>query len=260
MIPSTIKSLALSLLDLVYPPVCAGCGKEQTHADERVCPDCFHHFRVFPSPYCGRCGAPVASVEESRPDQPCRNCPAGPIYFDRAHSLYSYEDEQVQRVIHALKFHYQTRLAPLLANLMLRGYEMFFPEERFDWLIPVPLHQSRLREREFNQSTLISKTLAERKNFQLRDDLVVRVRPTVPQASLSPARRARNLVGAFTVPCPAEIQGRRLLVVDDVMTTGATVNEVCAVLRQAGAEYLGVFTLSRALLHSFTPPSPSGRG
>ncbi len=255
--PSTLKSLALSLLDLVYPPVCAGCGREQAHAEERVCPDCLHHFQIFPSPYCGRCGAPVASVQESAPGRPCRNCPAGPIYFDRAHSLYSYEDERIQRVIHALKFHYQTRLAPLLANLMLRGYETFFSGERFDCLVPVPLHKSRRREREFNQSVLISQALVEKKGLLLQDDMVVRVRPTIPQASLPHARRTRNLAGAFAVPCPAAAAGRRVLVIDDVMTTGATVNEVCAVLRQAGAEYLGVFTLSRALLHSSTPPSPS---
>lgn len=247
---STLKSMALSLLDLIYPPVCAGCGKEQTHAEERVCPDCLHHFRIFPSPYCGRCGAPVASAEESQPGKPCRNCPAGPVYFDQAHSLYSYEDERVKRVIHALKFHYQTGLAPLLARLMEHGYAVFFSGGRFDWVVPVPLHKSRRREREFNQSTLISQALVEKKNIPLREDIVIRVRPTIPQASLSPARRARNLVGAFAVPRPAEVRDRRVLVVDDVMTTGATVNEVCAVLRQAGAEYIAVLTLSRALLHT----------
>lgn len=241
-----IKEIASSFLDLIYPPVCAGCGNEWRGDETPICRECLHEIRFFSPPICPRCGAPGQQpicTETKR----CRRCPEGTLFFDRARSVFSYKDPRVKNLIQALKFDRQTRLAAPLSRLLSRGYDLFYSGEPFDAIVPVPLHKSRLREREFNQAALLCQTLQTKTGVPIREDLVFRVRRTPPQYTLDPQKRRKNLARAFVAADETRVQGLRILLVDDVMTTGATINAVSAALRSSGSRSICALTLAMAI-------------
>ena len=201
-------------------------------------------------PLCERCGAPISLYSASAP---CRNCPQGTIHFDCARAVLDYGDERVKQMIYALKFDYYTALAEPLGLLLAGGFSVHYMQMQWDAIVPVPLHKRRQRRREFNQSELIALPFSRQFNLPVKTDILVRTRLTRPQTELTPEQRRENVAGAFSLRPGAAIAGLRLLVVDDVMTTGSTVNEVCSVFKQHGAEAAAVLTLARALLHR--PPS-----
>jgi len=186
---------------------------------------------------------PIRVITENR----CNACPPEPVYFDIARSIYSYHDDRVKNTIIALKYHYQTELAVPLAQLMLHGYHTYYRDIHFDGIIPIPLHRKRFKEREFNQAALIVDLLSKKLEIPILNDVVIRQKQTMPQASLAVKKRMRNLKGAFENIHPEQTQGKKFLVVDDVFTTGATTNEVCAALRYGKTSYLAVLTLARAV-------------
>lgn len=239
--PSLLE-IASAFCDLLYPRVCAGCGKEITRSDS-ICPDCFHQLRPFIPPICPRCGAPLHQPLAYGQRQ-CRYCPSGPHYFDRLRSVFSYKDPIVKNLIHSLKFDYQTRLAIPLSKMMLDGFMHHYARDTIDAIVPVPLHKSRYREREFNQALLISQGIAAKTNLPIREDWVFRIRRTPPQTSLLLRQRIKNLEGAFAPASENAARGLRILIVDDVMTTGATINAVSGALRQAGAQTIYGLTLA----------------
>ncbi|MGC9326882.1 MAG: double zinc ribbon domain-containing protein [Candidatus Hinthialibacter sp.] len=241
---SPCKELASSLLELIYPSVCAGCGREMPGQNALICSDCLHQIPRIQPPFCPRCGAPL-SAPLDRDKKRCRFCPPGPHYFQQSRSLYSYKDPRVKNLVHALKFRYQTGLAGPLSRLLFYGFDAYYSKTNFDALVPVPLHKSRLREREFNQAALLCREISTRRQIPIREDLVYRRRRTPPQASLHPETRMKNLEAAFFPMEENAAAGLRVLVVDDVMTTGATINAVSKALLNAGAA--AVFALTLAL-------------
>lgn len=235
-----------SLLDLVYPPVCSACNTSIIPADQFICAKCRQSLEPIPPPFCAICGYPLPDLDHTENPKSCPKC-LKPSYFTQARSLLSYHEIPVKNLIHALKFHYQTRLAQPLGELLCQAYERHYPDLKFDGIIPVPLHKSRLREREFNQSLLISQQLARQYRIPILDHAVTRIRRTPPQTRLSPDERLRNTAGAFSCNDPDAISGKTLLVTDDVMTTGCTVNELCKILKQSRAARVYVLTLARAI-------------
>ncbi len=239
----SIHEIASAFFDLLYPQICAGCGKELAQSDTPICPDCFHRLRPFTPPLCPRCGAPLHQPLAPGIKQ-CRYCPDTPHFFDRLHSVYSYKDQIVKNLIHSLKFDYQTRLAIPLSKMLLDGFLYHYAREPLDAIVPVPLHKSRYREREFNQAALLSQGIAEKTNLPIREDIVFRIRRTPPQTALQPQQRIKNLEGAFVPESVNAARGLRVLIIDDVMTTGATINAVSSALRQAGAQTIYGLTLA----------------
>ena len=238
------RQITSALIDLIYPPVCAACGIEITGNSSPVCESCLNALTILEDPCCTRCGAPLQNkISKS----PCPECPVPVIHFDCARSVLSYSDERVKNLIHAFKYQYQTRLADLLGEFLLQGFQRHYPKTRLDALVPVPLHRKKLREREFNQAALLCKPVSATSGFPIREDLVYRVRKTPSQTSLDPQKRRVNLLGAFAPFNENSAKGLSLLVVDDVYTTGTTVNEVCSALKKGGARYTAVLTLSRSL-------------
>jgi ComF family protein len=232
------------ILHWVFPTDCAVCKRPA--ADRRLpffCRDCWETIRPIEGPVCPRCGRPFDSplALTSSPGHRCGPCRKKPPAFDRALSPYRYEGV-LEKAIHLFKYRRRDALATPLADLMLVWVDKL---PSVSLVMPVPLHPSRLRSREFNQALLLADRLADRLSLPLSFEQLVRVRATRPQTELDRKERARNVRRAFAVPNPAGLAGQRVLLVDDVLTTGATVNECAKALRRAGVESVTVLTLTR---------------
>ena len=245
----TLGTLAGGLLDLVYPPRCLVCERYDTPS---LCETCASAFTPVPEPVCEICGRP------GEPNQlVCRTCEAhreatGDGWaFDAAHSAGIFEGS-LRLALHRLKYNGAESLGlPLGAYLANRigGYELFSREQLkdVDGVIAVPMHPHRERGRGFNQARLLAAPVAEILGVPLLPcQTVRRTRRRPAQVGLSPEARRRNLKDAFLVPRAeaATVSGRCLLMIDDVFTTGATVNACAAALRDAGASTILVATLA----------------
>ena len=233
-----------TILHWVYPVDCVACGKPAI--DRRLpsfCRPCWESIRPIEAPVCPRCGRPFASrlALTLSPGHLCGPCRERPPVFDQALSPYRYEGV-LEQAIRLYKFRGRTTLAAPLADLMLVWMARIPPS---DLVIPVPLHPSRLREREFNQALLLADRVARHLGLPCSFEHLIRVRATRPQTELNQAERSRNVRRAFAVRQPACLEGRRVLLIDDVLTTGATLNECAKVLRSAGVETVSVLTLAR---------------
>ena len=177
------------------------------------------------------------------PEHRCAGCRRRPPRFTRAWSLYPYVPP-LQDALRLFKYQKKVALASALADLM---HEVLPEIPTIDAVVPVPLHVSRLREREYNQSLLLADRLCRRRGLALSFDNLTRTRATPPQTELTRSQRLTNLRGAFQVLRPHEFAKRRLVLVDDVFTTGATVDECAKMLRKAGALDVYVLTLARTV-------------
>jgi ComF family protein len=149
-------------------------------------------------------------------------------------------------MIHAFKFEYMHSMVSGLSKYLVLAYEQYYTHEQIDLILPVPLHKSRLRQREFNQAHLLAKHFADDVRIPLRDGLVVRNRSTQPQSHLKPDERMKNVKDAFSIRNPDEVNGKTILIIDDIVTTGSTVNEMSKVLRECGATRILVLSLAIA--------------
>ncbi|HZC68048.1 MAG TPA: ComF family protein [Nitrospirales bacterium] len=232
------------ILHWVFPIDCAACGRP---AMERrlpfFCRGCWETIQPIESPVCPRCGRPFDSPLSlvASPGHLCGPCREKPPAFDCALSPYRYEGV-LEKAIHLFKYRRRDTLATPLADLMLVWADKL---PSVSLVMPVPLHPSRLRSREFNQALLLADQIADRLDLPLSFEQLVRVRATRPQTELDRKERARNMRRAFAVREPAGLEGQRVILVDDVLTTGATVNECARVLRRAGVESVTVLTLAR---------------
>ncbi|MHC8509023.1 MAG: ComF family protein [Rhodospirillales bacterium] len=228
-------------LDAVLPPHCGLCGTE-TDAPSALCPDCWRQVTFIAPPVCACCGMPFG--HESAPESVCGGCLESPPVYDRARAAVLYGDGARAAVL-GLKHGDRHDLADLLAAWSLRAGAEFWPDA--DFIMPAPLHWTRLFARRFNQSALIAKALARRTGVPARVDDLVRVKRTPSQGGLGRAQRIRNVQGAFAVRPKARdgVKGRNIVIVDDVMTTGATVNALARTLKRAGAARVDVLTAAR---------------
>ncbi|HSB06265.1 MAG TPA: ComF family protein [Thermodesulfobacteriota bacterium] len=159
-----------------------------------------------------------------------------------------YYEGPLREAIHRWKYEGRTYLTPLFGEWMTKAYSLYWEIGLFDLLIPVPLHPQRLRERGFNQALLLVKELSHRIGTPYRKRILEKRKPTVPQVNLSGVEREKGVKGAFHLSEGAAVDGKAVLLVDDVYTTGATVNECAKVLLAGGADRVDVFTLSHAVL------------
>jgi len=208
------------------------------------CSNCLSEIHWIEPPFCSICGIPFISKEVQT--HPCGDCVTHRKYFTMARALGAYEGS-LQEAIHHWKYEGKTHLAPFFAEWMAEGLNRYWEPDSFDLLIPVPLHTQRLRERGFNQALLLVKELSRRTRIPYRKTILQKKKPTIPQVNLSGAERERGLRGAFQVIGKEELLGKSVLLVDDVYTTGATVNECSKVLLRGGTERVGVLTLAHAI-------------
>jgi ComF family protein len=230
---------ALAALDLVFPAVCPVC-RASLGAGRRdpLCGPCWLALPRLGPPCCDRCGTALGALDP--PDRVCARCAIDPPGWDWARAGAAYEGP-VRDAIHAFKFEGKPALARPLAALLVEQWPGITAGA--DALVPVPLARGRQRERGFNQAGLLAERLGAALGVPVRSRWLGRVRATAPQSDLGAAERRANVRGAFAASTAAA--GRHLIVVDDVLTTGATAAECARALRAAGARRVGVLTVAR---------------
>jgi ComF family protein len=245
----TVQGLAQQLLDVVLPRHCASCTRLiKSEEAGSFCAACWRQIRLITPPYCPCCGQPFRSpvALTFSPEHRCGTCRVHPPPFDHARALGRYEGP-LRQAIHLFKYRGKVVLQRPLLRLALAHFYQHYPTPHYDMILPVPLHHSRLRQREFNQAAVVAKGLAQHLGVPLVERVLVRARPTRPQVELSGNERRRNVKEAFTVTDTACIAGQVVLLVDDVLTTGATVGEAAKALKAAAARQVDVYALARVV-------------
>lgn len=233
-------------LDLLYPPVCQLCQRHRAEArDGFVCSQCRSQVRFIRPPFCERCGLPFPG--DLSTTFVCTNCDELDLHFSSARSAVVARTV-VLEAVHRFKYSRALWFENFLAGLLVReAAPVLRAGERWDGIVPVPLHPVKLREREFNQAALLAAQLARATKIPFHEKLLRRVHPTATQTLLTRDERAANMKNAFVIRNGTRLAGRRIVLVDDVFTTGATTNACAQALRQAGAAEVGVWTVARGL-------------
>jgi len=240
-----------SFLDWLYPPRCRFCKERILGRDEECfCPPCRVKIRLASHPLCHTCGRPF--LDAAGEDHLCAVCLAHELHFVQARSWACYPREEdeghpLREVVQQFKYGRKVSLGKPLGRLMARECHEFFRECSLDAIIPVPLHPKRLRWRGFNQSVLLAREVGRLWQLPMDPFLLRRSKETAPQTQLAEEERRKNVRGAFHVAAENSVKGKSLLLVDDVYTSGATVNECSRTLTRAGAKEVFVLTLARAV-------------
>ena len=240
-----IKPFLHAVLDFLFPPLCHICHEFIPSAGLlHICPACTGRLKPIDSPLCVVCGFPFIGAGD---DHVCGDCSTSSHHFDAARAAVVYEGAS-RDLIHAFKYRNKTHLRRPLALLTIERLSAFVRLRASNLIVPVPLHRKRLRSRGFNQAVLLGELFSRHWKIPLDRHNLRRIRWTEPQVNLSASDRRANVKGAFFIRNPDAIHGRRVLLVDDVLTTGSTVEECAAMLKNAGAVDVTVVTVARALL------------
>lgn len=239
-----LRAAGTLALDAVLPPHCLACA-QPTATHGLLCAECFRGISLLGPPLCACCGLPFASAAAAGPDGLCSRCAATPRAFARARAALLYTD-RAKPVLLAFKHADRTINAGPLARLMARAGAELLAE--CDLLAPVPLHRRRLLGRRYNQSALLAAHLSRLARRPQIPDLLRRIRPTPALGHLSAGERVAVLDGAIAVRRPLRAAGRRVLLVDDVVTSGATAEACARALLDAGARAVDVLAAARVPL------------
>jgi ComF family protein len=232
-------------LGFLYPETCQLCGEQRATAQEGfVCRHCWTQVRFIRPPFCERCGLPYPG-DLTAPFE-CTNCREMELHFSSARSAVV-AGGIVREVIHRFKYQRALWFEPFLADLLIREAKPALREQHWDFIVPVPLHPVKHREREFNQAERLASHLSAATGIPLNRKWLRRVIPTATQTLLTREQRATNMRGAFAVTDHAGLDGERIVLVDDVFTTGATTSACAKVLQSAGAGDICVWTVASGL-------------
>ncbi len=248
-----IKGLSITALrwpgQLLFPPVCAGCRRRVAEPGV-LCAECWPRLRLIERPWCPVMGTPF--VHDMGEGFLSAEAIADPPPFERARAAVAYSGV-ARQMVQGLKYQDRTDLAPWMARWMMRAGADLIAEA--DVIVPVPLHWRRFFRRQFNQSAELARALSRLGGVSFEPAAVKRVKLTRQQVGLQRTEREQNVRAAFHVPAEAEIliAGRRVLLIDDVYTTGATVRAVTRALKKGGAGAVDVLTFARVLPGDFRP-------
>ncbi len=243
---TALPGYSRQLLRFLVPADCTACGAPLgSDPIPLFCLDCWKTIAPLPTPRCARCDQPFASAASTTYSHGhvCQTCRTRPPSYTRAWTLYPYLPP-LQDAICLFKYRGKVALASSLAQLLIHRLP---PIPSLDLIMPVPLHGQRLRTREFNQALLLADRLAGPMGTPVSHENLIRVVPSIPQTTLTRSRRMTNLRGAFALRQPNAVKGARILLIDDVFTTGTTLNECAKSLRKAGSSDVYALTLARTL-------------
>jgi competence protein ComFC len=244
-IAATIQNSINTGLGFLYPEICRICETERATAKSGfVCSKCWTQVRFIRPPFCERCGLPFEGDITTTFE--CTNCREMELHFSSARSAVVAKTI-VLEIIHRFKYQRELWFEPFLGDLLLREAVPVLRGQNWDFIAPVPLHSVKEREREFNQAELIAKHLSVATKIPLNSNLLRRVSPTMTQTRLTKQQRAENMRGAFSICKGVKLNGEKIIVVDDVFTTGATTSACAKVLREAGVGEVCVWTVARGL-------------
>lgn len=235
MMKEMIKQYQEYLLELLYPNVCPFCGKISI---EGICKQCIGKIQYVQEPLCKKCGKPIKDEQEEY----CLDCKEKKRSFDQGKALWIHRTP-VKQAIYKYKYHNRRIYSRIFAEELYRVYQDKLLRWDVQAIIPIPLHKKRKKMRGFNQTEEIAKKLEEKTGIPMLPDLLVRVKATVPQKKLESQKRNENISNAFRIRRGREIP-RRILLIDDIYTTGSTINEAAKILKLAGAEHVYFLTIS----------------
>ncbi len=251
-------SIAAGFMDLLYPPSCICCESYQLdHEGMDWCEGCLNRLPWIGTPLCTGCGKPYHKSPSSV-DHLCGECIQDVFHFDFARSSF-YHEGLIKESLHAIKFGSELHLVRPVAQLLAKTVQEW-RRAGFDLLIPVPLHPRRLGQRGFNQSALLARFLSSSLSTPLDLAILKRTQWTVPQTRLSREERLSNVKNAFCVEHSRRLKGKRVLLVDDVFTTGSTLSECAGVLKTSGAQEVSAVTVSRAIWEHGVHYGSKGQG
>ena len=224
-------------IDLILTPTCFSCGERLEHAEDVLCRICQEKAVPLSDNTCPRCHT---LMEHGK----CPSCDTGEIFYDFAHSAWLFQGP-VKDVIHYFKYQSYSSLSTWLGEGMYRASQEEEKLQDCDLITPVPLYFTRKKDRGYNQSELLAQHLSK-KSLIRYDRLLKRTRHTASQTLLSKAEREHNLDGAFDIRGVKSVDGLRILLIDDVFTTGTTANQIAILLKKHGAREVNIFTAARA--------------
>jgi len=232
---SRLYTLGWKALDLIFPPRCAGCDQW----GERFCASCQEQTKLVSSPICQICGEPIPGGENAI----CPRCRASQIYYSAIRS-WAYFEGPLQKAIHKLKYRKDLGLSEILAQPMIQ----LLAEQKWqiDLITAIPLDENRQRERGFNQSLYLARPIAWSNEVMIKPSAIRRTKITRSQVGLSLEERKMNVADVFSAKQEL-VSGKSILVVDDVVTTGSTINSCAAALAKAGALHIYALTLARSM-------------
>ena len=238
------KDILSGITDILFPPTCSACGTVLIY--DRAypfCPECLSTIQFAATPLCTSCGQPFATSEGT--NHLCEDCIMSPPPFSIARSLGKY-DAALLDTIHLFKYHGKISVGEDLGKMMATTSYDSLVIQHYSPIIPVPLHPNRLKERGFNQSLVLAQQISKRFSIPLDFTSLRRTVLTEAQVNLSREKRAANVRGAFEVTDRNRIKVKKILLIDDVYTTGSTVKECSKILKKNGAHEVAVLTLARA--------------
>ena len=239
-----MNGLLSQIIKIFLPPRCIKCGAILSD-DDGLCSECFNQLNFITAPYCYKCGHPFEQAASTK-KMLCASCAKKnktPFRLNRSALCY---DDISKDLILALKFMDKTENAKTLAKwLNMAGYDIW--QEGVDVLVPVPLHYKRLIKRRYNQSALLVKELSKLTGIEADYTSLIKHKSTKPQVQFSGHERVKNVRGAFSVKHIEKIKGKRVVLIDDVMTTGSTLKECALALKSAGAKSVDTLTVARVI-------------
>jgi competence protein ComFC len=240
-VTNRIRTVCNTLIELFYPSNCAGCGAPQSPGI-LLCEQCKESVPHISQPYCHICSRPFEGLISG--NFACSNCADRPPAFDCVVSKYQAKGV-LRDLIHRFKYGRQYYLRGILAEYLVEAMQdERILKEPIDWIVPVPLHPAKLRERGFNQAAALGEALCKREGLStLR--CIQRKRYTPTQTRFDRAERMRNLHKAFAVRKNSNVRGKHLVLLDDILTTGSTLHECALVLRESGAASVRAITVAR---------------
>lgn len=218
------------VLDFLYPRRCPICGEIQNYGDVQICKSCMSGLKRVEPPFCMRCGKTVWSDEQEY----CEDCKRFPKYYEKGYPVFIYQ-EPLKKALYDFKYHNQREYALFFAKCMYYRFHEEWEKLSFDGIVPVPLHKNKLRRRGYNQAALLAKQLSKQLAVPFYTDYLVRKEDTGPQKELNDRQRMKNLKKAFKIG-KNKIKLKRILLVDDIYTSGATIASCTEVLQSAGVE------------------------
>ena len=245
-ISAVIKGIFESFIDLLYPPSCLLCRNAIPIKNKEIilCAPCLNAIQPNQPPFCKKCSRSLQGYYQTPLCFECRNLKP---HFNFAYASCYYNDS-MRKLIHLFKYGQKTALQYFFTELIdsfLKIYKIRL--SHFDLLVPVPLHSVRLRERGYNQAHLLAKNLSKKLNIKLAESNIIRIKNTKNQAVLSQKDRWTNIQGAFRIKQPSAFLKRSVLLIDDLLTTGATASECAKILKAHGAKKVGVLTVAIAV-------------
>jgi ComF family protein len=231
-----------ALSDLFFPPTCAFCEEAIVGSDAFLCDGCTDSVDVVNGPLCIQCGLPVPGLAIQGSDR-CGRCLADPPPYIKARYAVYYQDA-VRNALLRFKFAGGLHVAGALSQILTEAFRRHFQPSDFGLIVPVPIHRARLIHRGFNQVVVLAKKLSKETGIPLDRTCFRKIKDTPPQVGLTRAARVKNLRGSFAIRNPDRIQGQKVLLVDDVATTGSTIAEAAKTINRAGADSVDVLVLA----------------